>query len=195
MMEQKMRTGPGGRLLNRSLVLALSSGISCLSPSPSSAQSRDVFLGSARFIMNEPSYLEFGAGAFDVTGHGRARVSGAGSIEYHYGRKLFWLGPTLGLLADHRGALLGYGGFYSDIKIAPFVITPMAGFGFYRRGGGLDLGGPFAFRLSLAAAYQRDNFSLLGIKFSHVSNVGIYGRAPSDNELLLTYTMPIPQPF
>ena len=145
--------------------------------------------------MNEPSYLEFGVGAFNVSGRGETPVSAEGSIEYHYGRKYFWLGPALGLLADHRGGLFGDAGFYSDIKIAPFVITPMAGLGVYRRGGSLDLGGPLAFRLSLAAAYQFNDFSLLGLKFAEVSNLGIYTRNPGENEILMTYTIPIPEPF
>jgi lipid A 3-O-deacylase len=190
-----MRRIPGRYLPHLATILALSLGILCIGLSPATAQSRDAFLGPARLIMNEPSYLEFGAGAFNVQGQRDTPVSAEGSFEYHYGRKLFWLGPALGLLGDNRGGLFGYAGFYSDIKIAPFVITPMGGFGVYRRGGALDLGGPLASRLSMAAAYQFDDFSLLGVKFSQVSNVSIYRRNPGENEILMTYTIPIPEPF
>jgi hypothetical protein len=177
------------------IILALPLSVLCFGPSPVAAQTRDVWLGPARLIMNEPSYLEFGSGAFNVQGHDETPVSAEGSIEYHYGRKFFWLGPALGLLGTHRGGLFGYAGFYSDIKIAPFVITPMAGVGVYRRGGTLDLGGPLAFRLGVAAAYQFNDFSLVGVKLARISNLGAYNRNPGDNEILLTYTMPIPQPF
>jgi lipid A 3-O-deacylase len=145
--------------------------------------------------MNEPSYLEFTAGAFNVQSRGATPVSTEGSIEYRYGRKLFWLGPAFGLLGNQRGGLFGYTGFYSDIKIAPFVITPMAGLGLYHRGGALDLGGPLEFRLSLEAAYQFNDFSLLGVQFSQLSNLDMYSRNPSGSEILVTYTIPIPEPF
>lgn len=162
---------------------------------PAAAQSQDLMIGRARLIMNEPSYLEFGAGAFNLDGHGCAPASAAGSLEYRYGRKLFWVGPALGLLTTTRGSVLGYAGLYSDIKIAPFVITPFAGIGGYHRDTDLALGDSFVVRLSLAASYQFDDFSLIGVKFAHLSNAGTDRRDPGENEALVTYTIPLAYPF
>lgn len=140
---------------------------------------------------NEPSYVDFGAGAFNIQNHNGAGRQAEGRIEFRYGRKLFYIGPALGLLATSKGGVYGYGGFYSDITYRGFVITPMMGLGGYHRGGSEDLGGTLQFRLSLNVAYELSNRTRLGVQFAHLSNADSEASNPGDNELLVTYAIPL----
>jgi hypothetical protein len=159
------------------------------------AQSDPASLGPIKVLGDEPSYLDFGGGAFNIQGHRQSDTTGVGDIELHYGRKLFFLAPAVGLLADTKGGVFGYGGIYSDIAYGRIVITPLAAIGGYHRGGSIDLGGTFQFRLSMTGAYEFDDGSRLGVRFAHTSNAGTNKRNPGENELLLTYAVPLRLPF
>jgi lipid A 3-O-deacylase len=143
----------------------------------------------------EPSYLDLGAGVFDVPVHRGAVTTGEGRIEFRYGEKLFYIGPAAGVLVNGKGGVYGYGGFYGDIAFGGFVVTPLAAVGAYRRGDGPDLGGTLEFRLSIAAAYEFEDKSRLGLQIAHLSNAGLYHRNPDDNEVLLSYSIPLHLPF
>jgi len=121
----------------------------------------------------EPSYLDLAAGVFDIPIHHGAVTTGEGRIEFRYGEKLFYIGPAAGVLVNGKGGVYGYVGFYGDIAIDRFVVTPLAAVGGYRRGGGPDLGGPFEFRLGINTAYELDDKSRLGLQIAHFSNAGI----------------------
>ena len=141
----------------------------------------------------DPGYLEFGAGAYDLIGdHGTHRTFTA-SVEYHFGEKLFFIGPAVGVIANARGGGMAYAALYSDIPLGPIVITPLAGLGAWWRGNHLDenLGGTFEFRLSLEAAYEFGDRSRLGLRFAHISSADINKRNPGENDLMLTYGIPL----
>jgi hypothetical protein len=161
------------------------------SPHPAAAQSEAVSVGPIQVLSDEPSYFDFGAGAFNIQGHRLSAPSALGQIELHYGRKLFFLGPAIGLLADTQGGVFGYGGIYSDLTYGQLVVTPLAGLGGYHRGGSIDLGGTFQFRLSLTVAYEFGDAARLGLRFAHISNAGIHNRNPGENEWLLTFAVPL----
>jgi hypothetical protein len=156
---------------------------------PSSSSGLD--LGPLRLAGDEPSYLDFGAGAFNTQSHREAPTAAEGRIEFRYGKKLFYIGPALGVLGNTRGGAFGYAGIYSDIALGRFVLTPLGAVGAYRRGTGEDLGGTFQFRLSANLAYQFENRSRLGVQFAHISNAGIHTFNPGENELLVTYAIPL----
>ena len=163
------------------------------------AQSAETFnFGPVRIAGEEPSYLDLGAGAFDIQGHrGSPRTAAEGRVEFRYGKKLFFIGPAIGLLANTQGGILGYGGFYADLKLGQFVVTPLGAVAGYHRGGSEDLGGTFEFRASIAAAYELGDQARIGVQFAHVSNAGT-GQPnvnPGPNELLLTYSMPLRLPY
>lgn len=143
----------------------------------------------------EPSYLDLAAGVFDIPIHRGAVTTGEGRIEFRYGEKLFYIGPAVGVLVNGKGGVYGYGGFYGDIAFDRLVVTPLAAVGAYRRGDGPDLGGTLEFRLSINAAYELDDKSRLGLQIAHVSNGGIHQRNPDENEVLLTYAIPLHLPF
>jgi hypothetical protein len=148
-----------------------------------------------RLMGNEPSYLDFGAGAFDIHGHHGTPTTAEGKVEFRYGKKLLYVGPAIGVLGNTRGGVFGYGGFYADLALGHFVLTPLAAVGGYHRGGSENLGGAFQFRLSADLSYQFDNQSRLGVQFAHISNAGISRVNPGENELLLTYAIPLQVPF
>jgi lipid A 3-O-deacylase len=151
-------------------------------------------IGPLHLAGDEPSYLDFGVGAFNIQDHNYSPATGEGRIEFRYGKKLFYLAPALGLLANAQGGVFGYAGVYTDLVFGRFVLTPLGAVGGYHRGGSEDLGGTFQFRLSANLAYELDDHSRIGLQFAHISNADIHNLNPGDNELLVTYAIPL-HPF
>jgi lipid A 3-O-deacylase len=136
---------------------------------------------------NEADNFLLGAGVFDLRHH----ASAAGTIEYRFGRKVFVIGPTLGLMANTDGGLFGYVGVYGDLSYKHLYVTPQLAMGGYHQGGSQDLGGVFQFRESLDLAWRFDNGHRLGIRAAHISNASIYDINPGEEELFLTYSLPL----
>jgi lipid A 3-O-deacylase len=136
---------------------------------------------------NEADNLLLGAGVFDI----RDRTSAAGTIEYRFGRKVFVAGLSLGLVANTEGGLYGYVGTYGDLSYRRIYFTPQMAMGGYHDGDSSDLGGVFEFRLSLDIAYRFDNGHRLGVRGAHISNGGANEQNPGEEELLLTYSVPL----
>ncbi|HEX9489355.1 MAG TPA: acyloxyacyl hydrolase [Stellaceae bacterium] len=139
-------------------------------------------LGPAQLAGDEASYLDLAAGTFGTRPGHVAPDAASGRVELRYGRKLFHLGPTLGVLGNTKGGVFGY---------ADVVITPLAGAGGYHHGRGEDLGGTFEFCLGLGAAYELAGGSRLGLQYGHISNAGSHRINPGENELLVTYGLPL----
>ena len=138
-----------------------------------------------------PHYLDAGIGVFDFrAAFDNSDRSAAGRLEVRGGKKLWFLGPAIGLMANTSGGVFGYGGVYADIAYGNFTITPLAGLGGYRQGDSTDLGGVFQFRLSLGISYEFENHHRLGVNIAHVSNSGIYDTNPGQEELYVTYAIP-----
>ena len=148
-------------------------------------------LGPAQIAGDGPSYLDLGAGAFDIQAYREAPASAEGRVEFRYGKKLLFIGPAIGLLANTQGGIFGYGGFCADVELGQFVVTPLIAVGGYHRGGSEDLGGTLQGRLSIAVSYELSNQSRLGVQFAHISNAGVHASNPGENEVLLTYTVPL----
>lgn len=136
---------------------------------------------------NEADNLLGGAGVFDLR-HG---PSGAGTVEYRFGRKFFVVGLSLGLMANTDGGLFGYVGAYGDLSYKKLYVTPQLAMGGYGQGGSQDLGGVFQFRQSIDLAYRFDNGHRLGVRAAHISNADIHDLNPGEEELLLTYSFPV----
>jgi lipid A 3-O-deacylase len=143
-------------------------------------------------LLDEPSYLDFGVGVFNNQGHNHSPATPEARVEFRYGEKLLYFGPAAGLLVNTRGGVYGYAGIYADVAWGRFILTPFGGLGLYSRGSGEDLGGAFQFRLSANLAYEFDGGSRLGAQFAHISNAGIHAMNPGDDELLLTFALPLP---
>jgi lipid A 3-O-deacylase len=136
---------------------------------------------------NEADNLMLGAGVFDL----RDERSPAGTIEYRFGRKVFVVGLSLGLVANTRGGLYGYVGVYGDLSYQKFYLTPQLAMGGYHEGASSDLGGVFQFRESLDLTYRFDNGHRLGVRAAHISNARIHERNPGEEEVLLIYSFPL----
>jgi lipid A 3-O-deacylase len=134
---------------------------------------------------NEADNLLLGAGVFDI----RDETSAAGTIEYRFGRKVFVIGFSLGLLANTDGGLFGYVGAYSDLSYKKIYFTPQLAMGGYEEGSSSELGGVFQFRVSLDVAYRFDNGHRVGVRAAHISNGGIDEQNPGEEELFLTYSI------
>ena len=136
---------------------------------------------------NEADNLLLGAGVFHI----RDGTSAAGTIEYRFGRKVFVAGLSLGLMANVDGGLFGYVGTYGDLSYKRIYFTPQIAMGGYHTGDSSDLGGVFQFRLSLDIAYRFDNGHRLGVRVAHISNAGVNEQNPGEEELFLTYSIPV----
>jgi lipid A 3-O-deacylase len=140
---------------------------------------------------NAPHYLDLAVGVFDLRqSFGTSERSAAGRVELRGGRKLWFLGPAMGLMANTDGGVFGYGGVYADIAYGNVIVTPFGGFGGYRRDDSSGLGGVFQFRLSLGVSYVFPNRHRLGLNFAHISNAAIHDKNPGEEELYITYAIP-----
>jgi hypothetical protein len=144
-------------------------------------------LGPINLHGNESDLLLLGAGIFDFLDN---ETSAAGTVEYRFGRKVFFVGLDLGMMANIDGGFFGYAGIYSDLSYKSFYFTPQLAMGGYHEGSSRDLGGVFQFRQSIDLAYRFDNGHRLGLKVAHISNADIHDTNPGEEELYLTYSLP-----
>jgi hypothetical protein len=155
---------------------------------------REVFqrLGPIEILGDAPSYAEVGLGAFDLftDRDGSAERSGVAQIQLRWGRKLYLIGPVIGLMGNTDGGVFGYGGIYADLAYGNFVVTPVLAAGGYSKGGSKDLGGVFQFRLELGVAYEFDDGTRIGVRLGHISNAGIHDDNPGEEELFITFAIP-----
>ncbi|HSA80007.1 MAG TPA: acyloxyacyl hydrolase, partial [Geminicoccaceae bacterium] len=139
-------------------------------------------LGPIALHGSEPDALTLGLGAFDI---GETHTSPAANLEYRFGRKLFFIGPSYGLVANTDGGLLGYVNAYIDLSYRDFYLTPQVGIGGYREGSGRDLGSIFQFRAASDLTYRFANGARLGLRFAHVSNANTADPNPGEEEIYL----------
>jgi lipid A 3-O-deacylase len=125
-------------------------------------------------------------------GVGNPRLRPRGASNSALVRNFLYIGPAAGIFGTTSGGVFDYAGFYADVTWGRFVSTPLGAVGFYRRGSDENLGGTFQFRISASLAYQLDSGSRLGTQFAHISNAGLHKSNPGDNEVLATYSLPLP---
>lgn len=171
----------------RSLLFAIALLLIPLTPA-FAAEPASIFhqFGNLKIYGDGPHYLDLGLGGFDVDGES----SGAARVELRCGKKVFFVGPAIGLLANTDGGFFAYGGIYADIVYRKLVVTPFWGAGGYEEGDGKDLGGTFQFRTSITLAYQFDNLSRLGVQAAHISNADLHKDNPGAQNILLTFALP-----
>lgn len=149
-----------------------------------------VFLSAGAARAEDPEFLTFGAGIFDMNGDdGSAAMV---SMEYVDDRKWIWaLKPMTGFFINHHGGAYGYAGLSLDLFFGRrFVVTPSFAPGLYWQGGSTDLGHLVEFRSSVKFAYRLDDRSRIGLDLSHISNAGLDKRNPGANQLMLFYSVP-----
>jgi len=150
-------------------------------------------LGEIELLGTGPSYLDLAAGVFDALGEGKdaRQTSAAGRIELRLREKFLFIGPALGIIANTDGGVFGYAGFYADIAYGRLVITPLGAIGAYHRGDSKDLGGTLQFRVGIGLAYEFEDRSRLGLRVDHISNAHLHDRNPGEEEILMSYSIPL----
>ncbi|MEQ8816633.1 MAG: acyloxyacyl hydrolase [Thalassobaculum sp.] len=143
----------------------------------------------------EPAFISLGAGYYDLfddQGAGEAR------LEYRFSEqnKLFFFTPFVGVAATTDAATYGYVGVGIDVFFGKrWVATPNFAVGVYGNGDGKDLGHPVEFRSGLEVAYRFDDYSRLGLSFTHISNAGLDERNPGVESLVVVYSIPFQKLF
>lgn len=143
----------------------------------------------------EPAFLSFGAGYYDLFDD---QAAGEARLEYRFGEqhKLWVFTPFVGAAATTDAATYGYAGIGIDVFFGQrWVATPTFAAGIYGNGNGKDLGEAIEFRSGLEVAYRFDDYSRLGLSFTHISNAGIGDRNPGVESLVLMYSMPFDRLF
>jgi hypothetical protein len=160
----------------------------------SAGSSDGLRLGPLGIVTQAPTLLDLGAGVYDLMGNAHRNETAAVDAELRLGQRWAAIGPAVGTIVSMRGGGMVYVGIDSDLALGPVVITPLMGLGAWWRGGHNDenLGGTFQFRLSLAVAYAFDGGSRLGVRFGHISNADIHRANPGENDLMVTYAIPLP---
>jgi hypothetical protein len=137
-----------------------------------------------------PSALAVGAGAFDMI-DGR-KTAGLFRGEYRFGQQFFYLHPMLGAEVTTDGGAYAYGGLGIDIDFGPhWVLTPNAAVGAFDHGNGTHLGSTVEFRTGAEFDYRFDDQTRLGLTFHHISNAGITKQNPGEEEMTVTYALPL----
>lgn len=138
---------------------------------------------------DDPEYLSFRAGAFDVNDDMTAGLFG---VEYRSDWKDLILTPMAGGFINSDGGLYGYGGVFVDVFLGRrIVLRPSFAVGAYAEADGKDLGGALEFRSAIELAWRFDDRSRLGIELSHLSNAGIYDENPGTENLTINYSVPL----
>jgi len=125
------------------------------------------------------------------------------SLEYkfHFSRlkspfRFLEFRPLIGLMANIQAATYLYAGLNLDLFAGErIVIAPGFAAGWYRSGGGKDLGYPLEFRSGVELAWQFEDASRLGIHFYHLSNASLGSRNPGEESLVFFYDIPIKSGF
>lgn len=173
------------------LYVALAGSPVCADEDPDVA----VQIGPVDLLGDAAPMLAVAAGVFDFRRvGGKERYDGGpraeGRVELYAGRKLFGLGPMVGLLANHDGGVYGWGGVYADAAWGPWRVTPVLGLGGYRRGQSKELGGVFEFYTGGSITYVLQGGTRLGLILSHLSNAYTHEENPGEESLLVTAMVP-----
>ena len=164
-------------------------------PVPSLALAAAVGLGiitGAR--ADDRSLLAFSAGQYNIADqeHAAAEVG----VQWRGAGRWWVLHPMAGGAVTHQGAVNLYLGFTFDLPIGQrFAFRPSFAPGYYRRGGGKDLGYPLEFRSGLEAAWRFARGTRLGVELYHLSNASLGDRNPGENALVLTIAVPMAKLF
>jgi len=139
---------------------------------------------------DDPDLLSIGGGAYNVL-HNSKEAQLRGEYRFAY-RFLHIIRPVVGALFTNKHSFFGYAGFRFDAEIGRhIVIMPEATMGYWSRGEGKDIGGPFEFKTGGEFAWRFDDYSRIGLLFDHISSAGIYKKNPGVESALLVYSIPL----
>ena len=142
---------------------------------------------------DEPDFLTFGVGYFDVFKDQNAVI---GNLEYRSNKSLWYLKPHVGVFGTTDGSAYVYTGVRLDLFIGNrFVISPNFSPGLYHEGGGKDLGFEVEFRSGMELGYRFDNRARLTAGIHHLSNASLGDKNPGTETVTLYYSLPLDSIF
>lgn len=104
--------------------------------------------------------------------------------------------PLVGIMATVKGSMYLYGGINFDLLFWDHILfAPGFAAGYYRQGGGKNLGYPLEFRSGIELAWQFSDWHRLGIHFYHLSNASLSRKNPGEESLVLYYDIPLVKGF
>ena len=139
----------------------------------------------------DPALLSFGAGVFEIVRHNRHETA---EFRAEYKSSLNWytVRPQIGFLLTIKGSTYLCGGFGLDWVIKDrLVFSPNFAAGWYRPGGGKDLGYALEFRSGVECAWQFKSKARLGLFFYHLSNASLGRKNPGEESLEVFFSIPI----
>ncbi len=143
----------------------------------------------ARAQADDPSYLTFGVGYYDVNSQDDDAADFR--LEYRHGQKFWLFKPWAGIEVTSDGAFYAAAGVLIDFDHGErVVLTPSFGAGYYEEGSGKDLGYEIEFRSQIELSYRFDNRARLGMAFSHISNASLGDENPGVEILNVYYSLP-----
>lgn len=150
------------------------------------------FLFSSLSFAQEPDLISLGAGVFEIVRHNKNMTA---DFRIEYESHLSWhkIRPIVGLMGTAKGSSYLYAGFGIDWIIKDrLVFSPNFAAGWYRAGGGKDLGFPLEFRSGIVLAWRFKNASRIGAHFYHISNASLGYKNPGEESLDFFFAIPIP---
>jgi len=139
---------------------------------------------------NDTDYINFGGGVNNILREKHRTVELL--MEYKFENNFKNIHPFLGFMGTFRGAIYAYAGFSLDMVFKDsFVLSPSLAAGYYKQGGGRDLGYPLEFRSCISVGYQFIDLSRINIGFYHISNASIGSHNPGLESLIIYYSFPL----
>lgn len=121
-------------------------------------------------------------------GEGRVLDEGGvfeGGLEWRLAPFFWGVQPILGVLVSDEPIRYGYAGLRREFWFGRFFVAPYSGGGYYDRGGGPNLGGPFQFRSGLEVGRRVGTDWILGAALYHLSNAGTKDPNPGTEAIVL----------
>ncbi len=134
--------------------------------------------------------LSFATGWFDC--NRRQDESLETRLEYRVGsaRRPF-RGVAVATLTDDSSLFMGAGVGYQIDLGRRWALTPSFVPGYYRKGGGKELGYALEFRSQIELGYRLATASRVTIAFSHLSNGSLGSRNPGEESLTFGFELPL----
>lgn len=135
-------------------------------------------------------YLTPYGGSFNVLDESRKTMGGA-ELRFNCVHDIFV--PKAGGFVTSKGSTYFYGGFNLEFPVGgkSFYIIPGFAVGGYSKSKGKNLGGPLEFHSTIELNYKFPNTHRVGVAFGHISNASIYKKNPGEEDLVLTYSIPV----
>jgi lipid A 3-O-deacylase len=150
------------------------------------------FLFSSLSSSEKPKHLlAWGGGVFEIVRCNRHQTA-VFQVEYRPPLVWYTVRPSLGFFLTYKGSTYLYGGFGLEwILKKRFLFSPNFAVGWYRSGGGKDLGYPLEFRSGVEGAFILKNQTRLGAQFYHISNASIGHKNPGEESLVFLISVPL----